>query len=221
MGWSKTGDFKQGPKLNSTYPVGDKKRDGICTALSALWIARRMTHPGESVANRMAWLSSDSVFMFAGALQKYYSNATPAVTVSQNQQNPMSEYEANEAGKDAVLEHLGLKGIGGLAFKHLNSESTNSRKAAIGFVNTIVNHPYQYSMVNFSLKKGGHATAIFRDNGFWYPEAFFFDCNAGEFRIDADSLADFWENYVFAYWNIVNFRIRPVQAVAGGAKTLV
>jgi hypothetical protein len=218
--------FSQATVIDNMYPVHDERRSGVCTALSAIWIARKMSRPSESAANRIAWMNRDEVVVLAGAMQKHYSSTIAPVTVGQDIADPMASTNANADGRSGMFKEFGIAEVdGSRTFKHFNSSVPWSREAAIKVINVALNKPSSYFVLAFSLKpKGGHATSFYRGGGFFWPTAAWFDPNIGEYSVPVSEIGILLDRVTDAYSGsseIVNFRTCEVKAQSGGVTTHV
>ena len=174
-------------------PLTDPKRDGICTGLSMIWLARLMLMHNETPKQRQDALHSVGGYRWGGKSQDIHLGAGGAGNVDSDA-TWKSHYDA--ALKAYVLTIVGNSTVG---FGCADVKGTAKAFAP----SAIVKHTYRLWNVGLRTNTGnaGHMVASYASGGTLglNRHLYFFDPNMGEYKVDTGDAAKFVEAWLTAY----------------------
>jgi len=197
-GYSKAFSMDQGRVLGNDQlfqalynaPLTDGKRNGICTGLSMIWLARRMMFHDESAQDRFAALATGAGFRWGGQTQDIH--------VRDGAQGGVDAAELYDNWYGGALQVYALK---------INRRSVvdNPWTGSVGPLVDVVKHAGTYCLYNIGLQtstgSAGHMCASYSSHGTlgMNRHFYFFDPNMGEYRISAKDIEDFLLGVANAY----------------------
>lgn len=200
QGYTKTWALDQGQFLGNdqlfqalyNLPLSDGKRNGICTGLSMIWLARRMMFHNESAEERMKAIYTNAAFIWGGKSQDIHVASGTNDGDSYTAMNQMY----GDALKAYALRVVGsnCKGV----------FSTEIRKLA-DIATDVADPPGTYALWSIGLSTStgdaGHMVASYSSHGSLLggKHFYFFDPNMGEYRISAKDSFDFTYRMFEAY----------------------
>jgi hypothetical protein len=201
-GYSKSYSLDQGEVLGNdqifqalyNLPLTDAKRQGICTGLSMIWLARRMMFHSESAEQRRAALYTGAAFRWGGRTQDIHL----AAGVGSGAVADMFQTMYGQA-----LQAYALRIIG----RSLVFEGHTDAGGDADAVWPTVGHSGAYCLYNIGLATGsgdaGHMVASYASHGTlgMNKHFYFFDPNMGEYRIGLGDGRAFLAKWVEAYEN--------------------
>jgi hypothetical protein len=172
--------------FQATYnaPLTDPKRDGVCSGLSIVWIARRIMWHKESPKERLKQLGSTGGYRFAGRTQ---------------------DIPALHSGSEATRYETYLK-MYGPSLRPFALKFTRGRFVTINYETDYVDDEIvpevdrfqKYHLFNFQVgpanNRGWHTVACYSSMGKWNSSQgnfYLFDPNMGEYKIKSDGTAEF------------------------------
>ncbi len=188
-GYRKTFAMDQGAILSNDQnfhalyhaPPTDPKRQGICTGLSIVWVARRIMFHKEEAAERRSGLVSMGGFRFGGRVQDIHMRSAGGSGSAEDQYRAMY---------DQALEPFALRIVPGSAVD-------NPTPIRIGRLVDAVQSARSYCLFSIGLRtpsgSAGHMCASYTSRGtFGQSNFYFFDPNMGEFKLyDMNDVHDF------------------------------
>ena len=199
-GFTKTFAIDQGTVLGMDQlfqalynkPLNDPKRDGICTGLSMIWLARRMMYHNETPEQRMKGLHSAGGYRWGGKTQDIHLVAGTGGSNIIEQVKTMYD----EALRVYVLRIV----TSSITFAGYTSSDALGKTLA-----KVVTRSGEYCLYNFGLRTTtgdpGHMVASYSSHGTLGANRHFylFDPNMGEYRISVSQVPKFLEAFVDAY----------------------
>lgn len=173
-------------------PLTDGKRNGICTGLSMIWLARRMMFHSETAEQRAKAIYTGAAFTWGGKTQDIHVASGTSDGDSYAAMNKMY----GEALKAYALRVVAsnCKGVFSSDFRALANTATD-----------VADPPGTYALWSIGLStstgNAGHMVASYSSHGSLLggKHFYFFDPNMGEFRINAKDSFDFTWNMFEAY----------------------
>lgn len=173
-------------------PLSDPKRNGICTGLSMIWAARRMTFHSESAKERSKAIYTNAAFIWGGKTQDIHAGASATTGEAYTAMNELY----GDALKAYALRVSGTncKGEFSSDFRKLSNVATD-----------VADTPGTYALWSIGLSTAtgdaGHMVASYSSHGSMIGGKHFylFDPNMGEFRIDAKDSFDLTYRLFEAY----------------------
>ena len=212
-GYSKTFSMDQGAILSNDQtfhalynaPLNDPKREGICTGLSIIWVARRMMFHKEDAAQRRSGLVSMGGFRFGGRAQDIHMAHTGGTGSAEDQYRAMYNH---------ALEPFALRIVPG-------STVDNPVPVRIGNLVDAVKSARTYCLFSIGLRttsgSAGHMCASYTSRGtFGLSNFYFFDPNMGEYKVeDMDDVPGFLravaELYIDSFGGLNYFDVFEVE----------
>jgi hypothetical protein len=200
-GYSKTFALDQGQFLGNDQifqalynsPTSDPKRQGICTGLSMIWLARRMMFHDESAQQRANALFTNAAFIWGGRTQDIHLAAGGA---SGDTYSAMSAMYGDALRAFALRVGTNCKSVFSGDFGKLADTATD-----------VADETGTYALWSIGLSTttgdAGHMVASYSSHGSMLggKHFYFFDPNMGEYRISAKDSFDFTWNMFEAYDN--------------------
>jgi hypothetical protein len=177
-------------------PLTDDKRDGICTGLSMIWLARRMMFHNETAEQRASAIFTNAAFRWGGKSQDIHLAAGTGAGAIVDQMKAMY---------DGPLAAYALKIVASNCKAKFSSDPDD-----LAYTATDVADPSgTYALWNIGLQtstgSAGHMVASYSSRGsiIGGKHFYFFDPNMGEYRIPAKHSYDFccnmFESYASAF----------------------
>lgn len=202
QGYTPTWSLDQGQILGNDQifqalynaPLSDDKRSGICTGLSMIWLARRMTFHSENAEQRSKAIYTNAAFIWGGKTQDIHLSA-------------------GTAGGDnySALSHMYGEALKAYALRIVPSNCkavfASDFRALANTATDVADPPGTYALWNIGLStstgNAGHMVASYSSHGSLLggKHFYFFDPNMGEFRINAKDSFDFTWHMLEAYAN--------------------
>jgi len=200
-GYKKTFAMDQGVILSNDQnfqamygaPLTDPKRNGICTGLSMIWLARTMTFPDDNAKKREAALN-EAAFIWGGKTQdNHLALGDPGGSMDSFFHHaygePLRAYSLVISPNSTVeVDVASLSGAAANFAPHIKDKGT-------------------YRLWNIGLKtaggSAGHMVASYASGGKmgFFRHLYFFDPNMGEYKIDTGDTAKFVEAWLKSYNN--------------------
>lgn len=174
-------------------PLTDPKRNGICTGLSMVWLARLMLQHNETPLQRKKALHSAAGYRWGGKTQDIHLGAGGGGNVDDDA-TWRSHYA--EALKAYVLTIVANSTVG-VGFADSASAAKTMAPA--------IKEKHAYRLWNVGLKthsgNAGHMVASYASGGKmgFMRHLYFFDPNMGEFKIDLGDAEKFTTAWLEAY----------------------
>lgn len=198
-GFSKAFSIDQGQVLGNdqifqalySAPLTDAKRNGICTGLSMIWLARFMTFHGESAKQREAALSM-AAYRWGGKTQDHHlalgdPGGSMETFFNHAYAEPLRAYSLVITPGSTVEVPVVDTKAAGKAFAPLITDKGTYRLWNVG--------------LRTSTGTGGHMVASYASGGKlgMFRHLYFFDPNLGEYKLDIGDTAKFVEAWLDAY----------------------
>lgn len=174
-------------------PLTDPKRDGICTGLSMIWLARRMMFHSEDAALRLEALTGTkggAAFRWGGKTQDTHLAAGAGSGTIEQQFQAMYG--------DALKPYV-LRIKTGTAKIVSYTDQTGTATAFAGDVSK----PGRYILYNLGLRtttgSAGHMVASYASKG---KHFYFFDPNMGEYKIGSGEVQTFLKAFFDSYLGV-------------------
>jgi hypothetical protein len=175
-------------------PTSDPKRQGICTGLSMIWLARRMVFHNETAKQRRDALFTTAAFRWGGKTQDIHLGAGTG--------------SGDVGGQMVKLYGEALRAFG-LRVNTGNCKAvfSNDFRKLADCATDIADQTGCYALWNIGLSTttgtAGHMVASYMSHGSRVggKHFYFFDPNMGEYRISAKDSYDFTWNMFEAYAN--------------------
>ncbi|MBR0681196.1 hypothetical protein GXW74_11935 [Roseomonas eburnea] len=199
-GYTKTFSLDQGSVLGNDQlfqalynaPLTDGKREGICTGLSMIWLARRMMFHNESAEQRFAALFTGAAFRWGGKTQDIHVASGGGSG---------SYYDMLQTMYGDALRAYALRVVP--ASCNATFDGTPSVLGQAGA--TASKSAGTYCLWNIGLQtptgSAGHMVATYASHGTlgMNRHLYFFDPNMGEYRIGTGDAVDFFTKVFEAY----------------------
>ena len=172
-------------------PLTDAKRNGICTGLSMIWLARTKTFPGDNASQREAALNQ-AAFIWGGKTQDHHlALGDPG--------GSMDSFFHHAYGEPLRAYSLVIS-----PNSTVDVDVTTLAGAAAAFAPSLKNKG-TYRLWNVGLKTStgtsGHMVASYASGGKmgYFRHLYFFDPNMGEYKVDIDSTESFVAAWLKSY----------------------
>jgi hypothetical protein len=199
-GYKKTFAMDQGAVLSNDQtfqalynaPLSDGKRNGICTGLSMIWLARRMMFHNETAEQRVKALFTGAGFRWGGKTQDIHvasgtNDGDSYTAMSQMYGDALKAYALRVVGSNC-------KGVFSPEIRRLADTATD-----------VADPPGTYALWSIGLSTStgdaGHMVASYSSHGSLLggKHFYFFDPNMGEYRISSKDSYDFTFRMFEAY----------------------
>jgi hypothetical protein len=173
-------------------PLSDDKRNGICTGLSMIWLARRMMFHNETADERMKAIYTNAAFIWGGKSQDIHLAAGGGAG---------DVYAAMNAMYADALKAYALR----IVASNCQSVFSNDPRKLSNTATDVADPAGAYCLWNIGLLTStgdaGHMVASYSSRGSLLGgrHFYFFDPNMGEYRISAKDSYDFTWNMFEAY----------------------
>lgn len=198
-GYSKAWSLDQGQFLGNDQlfqalynaPLSDDKRNGICTGLSMIWVARRMMFHNETADQRMRAIYTNAAFIWGGKSQDIH---VASGTNDGDSYTAMNQMYGEALKAYSLRVGSNCKGVFSSDFRKLADTATD-----------VADPPGTYALWSIGLSTStgdaGHMVASYSSHGsvLGGKHFYFFDPNMGEYRISAKDSFDFTWNMFEAY----------------------
>jgi hypothetical protein len=199
VGYTKTFGMDQGTvlgndqKFQAMYgaPLTDPKRNGICTGLSMIWLARLMTFHDDNAKKREAALN-EAAYVWGGKTQDHHLALGDPGGSMENFFN------------HAYAEPLRAYSLVILPGSTVEVPTANLGAAANAFA-PYIKDKGTYRLWNVGLRtstgSAGHMVASYASGGKmgFFRHLYFFDPNMGEYKVDTGDTAKFVKAWLESY----------------------